>query len=189
MHCGNKLLFYWQFDRPLFFSLLWRVPDCPRYANCNLCLNLLTLGIQNFKEALLWAKASRKHTRPRKTILTAVRRQRQFPTRIAPHRLSGTQEDPVATEAKRANCFPFSDERASTGYSSESAPLLLLHCIYSSSANDAKRYSLSVSFYFSRVGRFVTIPFALTSCSGESSLSNQKRESQTSGRLASGTSS
>lgn len=55
---------------------------------------------------------------------------RQFFRHITPHRLSGTQEDRVATETKRANCFPFCDECTSACYSGESAPLLLPQCIH-----------------------------------------------------------
>lgn len=49
---------------------------------------------------------------------------------ITSHRLSGTEEGPVAVEAKRENSFPFCDECPSYNYSGESASLVLLDNIH-----------------------------------------------------------
>lgn len=49
---------------------------------------------------------------------------------ITSHRLSGTEEDPVAIEAKRENSFPFCGECPSDSYSGESASLVLLDNIH-----------------------------------------------------------
>lgn len=45
---------------------------------------------------------------------------------LTPHSLSGTQEDPVAMEAKTLNFFPLWNEYSSLSYTGRSAPLLLL---------------------------------------------------------------
>lgn len=143
----------------VILSLLDRRTDDFRYDECNFCLNVTRMRSYRRMHLHMYLRAHN-------AIITAMSQPSEdkddFQRHIAPHRLSGTQEEPVAIEAERESCFPFCDERPSAGHSGESAPLFVLRLHPSSLAKDTKG-SLSVSarfLYFSVVGMFVTIASA-----------------------------
>lgn len=128
----NKMVIYYENTtqsvwHTVILSLLDRRTDDFRYDECNFCLNVTRMRSYRRMHLHMYLRAHN-------AIITAMSQPSEdkddFQRHIAPHRLSGTQEEPVAIEAERESCFPFCDEHPSAGHSGESAPLFVLRYIH-----------------------------------------------------------